>query len=89
VLKFKQDQIGRGMEFTGLHHMGVFVDNMDEAERKCLALGATPYNELPEHKNEVNYRPKRSDNFKGFEGNLFDINDKPWIGAAPVKAAAE
>ncbi len=34
VLKFKQDQIGRGMEFTGLHHMGVFVDDMDDAEAK-------------------------------------------------------
>jgi hypothetical protein len=53
------------------------------------ALGAIPYDELPEDKNEVNYRPKRSDKFKGPEGNLFDINDKPWIGAVPLKAAAE
>ena len=89
VLKFKQDQIGRGLEFTGLHHMGVYIDDMADAERKCLALGAIPYDELPEDKNEVNYRPRRSDKFKGPEGNLFDINDKPWIGAAPVKQAAE
>jgi hypothetical protein len=44
---------------------------------------------LPEDKNEVNYRPRRSDKFKGPEGNLFDINDEPWIGAVPVKLAAE
>jgi methylmalonyl-CoA/ethylmalonyl-CoA epimerase len=89
VLKFKQDQIGRGLEFTGLHHLGVFIDDMAEAEQKCLALGAIPYDELPGDKNEVNYRPRRSDKFKGPEGNLFDINDKPWVGAAPVKQAAE
>ena len=77
VLKFKQDQIDRGMEFTGPHHMGVFVDDAAEAEQKCLELGTIPYDELPEEKNEVNYRPKRSDKFKGPEGNLFDINDKP------------
>jgi catechol 2,3-dioxygenase-like lactoylglutathione lyase family enzyme len=89
VLKFKQDQIGRGLEFTGLHHMGVFIDDMAAAEQKCLELGALPYDELPEDRHEVNYRPRRSDKFKGPEGNLFDINDKPWIGAAPVKLAAE
>ena len=51
VLNFKQDQIGRGMEFTGLHHLGVYVDDMDDAEQSCLA-GRRPYDELPEDKNE-------------------------------------
>ena len=32
-----------------------------------------------------NYRPKRSDKFKGPENALFDIADHPWIGTAPVK----
>jgi hypothetical protein len=89
ALQFKRDQIGRGLEFTGHHHMGIYVDDMAEAEEKGLALGAIPYDGLPEDRNEVNYRPRRSDKFKGPEGNLFDINDEPWIGAAPVKATAE
>jgi len=43
VLQFKRDQIGRGLEFTGHHHMGIYVDDMAEAEEKGLALGAIPY----------------------------------------------
>jgi catechol 2,3-dioxygenase-like lactoylglutathione lyase family enzyme len=89
VLYFKQDQIGRGLDYTGLHHFGVLVDDLEETADKCLAHGAVPYDELPEDANEQNYRPKRSDKFKGPEGSLFDIADHPWIGAAPVKQAAE
>ena len=89
VLYFKQDQIGRGLDYTGLHHFGVFVDDLEGTADKCLASGAEPYDELPEDANEKNYRPKRSDKFKGREGSLFDIADHPWIGAAPVKQAAE
>jgi catechol 2,3-dioxygenase-like lactoylglutathione lyase family enzyme len=89
VLYFKQDQIGRGLDYTGLHHFGVFVDDLEGTADKCLANGAVPYGELPEDANEKNYRPKRSDKFKGPEGSLFDIADHAWIGAAPVKQAAE
>jgi catechol 2,3-dioxygenase-like lactoylglutathione lyase family enzyme len=87
VLLFKQDQIDRGLDFTGLHHFGVFVDDLDGTAEKCVANGAVPYDELPEDASEklTNYRPKRSDKFKGPEGSLFDIADHPWIGAAPVK----
>ena len=89
VLYFKQDQIGRGLDYTGLHHFGVFVDDLEGTADKCLANGAEPYDELPEDTNEKNYRPRRSDKFKGPEGSLFDIADHAWIGAAPVKQAAE
>lgn len=84
ILYFKQDQLGHGLEFTGPHHFGVFVDDLDGTAERCVSLGGVAYDELPEGKNEVNYRPKRSDKFKGPEGTLFDIADHAWIGAAPV-----
>lgn len=91
VLNFKQDQIDRGLDYTGLHHFGVFVEDLEGTARKCLANGAVPYSELPEEADEqkTNYRPKRSDKFKGPENSLFDIADHPWIGAADSKQAAE
>jgi catechol 2,3-dioxygenase-like lactoylglutathione lyase family enzyme len=82
VLYFKQDQIDRGLDYTGLHHFGVFVEDLEDTAQKCVENGAVPYDELPEEANEVNYRPKRSDKFKGPENSLFDIADHPWIGAA-------
>ena len=30
ILKFGTDQIGKGVEFEGVHHMGVVVDDQDQ-----------------------------------------------------------
>ena len=87
VLYFKQDQIDRGLDYAGLHHFGVYVDDLEGTANKCLAAGAIPYSELPEDAKETNYRSKRSDKFKGPENSLFDIADEPWIGARPAKQA--
>ncbi len=89
VLYFKQDQIDHGLNFTGPHHFGVYVEDLEGTAAKCLANGAVPYSELPEDANEKNYRSKRSDKFKGFEKGLFDIADEPWIGASAPKPAAK
>ena len=89
VLYFKQDQIDHGLGFTGPHHFGVYVDDLEGTAAKCLANGAVAYSELPEEANEKNYRSKRSDKFKGFEKGLFDIADEPWIGAPTAKPAAK
>ena len=91
VLYFKQDQLDRGMDFTGPHHFGVYVDDLEDTANRCLQNGAVPYSELPEDPSEKakNYRSKRSDKFKGFEQCLFDIADEPWIGAAATKQAAK
>ena len=80
VLKFMQDQLDHGMQFTGLHHFGVFTDDLEGTAQRALEAGCTPFDDLPEDKNEVNYRPKRSDKFKGPENALFDIADHPWAG---------
>jgi glyoxylase I family protein len=91
VLKFHQDQIDHGLGFTGLHHFGVFVDDLDATAQRCLDAGCVPYDELPEDpkEKETYYRPKRSDKFKGPENCLFDIADHPWIGAGPVPQTAK
>ena len=81
VLYFKQDQIDRGLDYTGLHHFGVYVEDLEDTAKKCVEHGAVAYDELPEDAKETNYRPKRSDKFKGPENSLFDIADHPWIGA--------
>jgi len=40
LLRFKSDQIGKGMDYTGLHHFGILVDDLDEAAKKALSVGA-------------------------------------------------
>ena len=52
VLQFHQDQIDQGMDFTGLHHFGVLVDDLEGTAQKCLEAGCVPYQELPEDPEE-------------------------------------
>src|SRR4051812_6696110 len=40
ILKFKTDQIGKGMDYTGVHHFGVLVDDPDKYTEQLESLGA-------------------------------------------------
>src|SRR5438045_1725680 len=43
ILKFKSDQLGKGMDYTGLHHFGILVEDVDKAAEKVEALGGSHY----------------------------------------------
>ena len=90
ILRFKSDQIGKGMDYTGLHHFGILVDNTDEAQKAVEALGGTHYMDQE--------NPDRRGGFEvklyGPEGVLFDVAEHPWTGSealpgAAIKEAAE
>lgn len=90
ILRFKSDQIGKGMDYTGLHHFGVLVENIDEAQKAVEALGGTHYMDQE--------NPDRTGGFEvklyGPEGVLFDVAEHPWTGSealpgAEMKEAAE
>jgi catechol 2,3-dioxygenase-like lactoylglutathione lyase family enzyme len=89
ILRFKTDQIGRGMDYTGLHHFGILVEDVDDAAKTVAALGGKHYMDQAD--------PARTGGFEvkmyGPEGVLFDIAEHPWTGTealpAKVKEAAE
>jgi len=89
ILRFKSDQIGKGMDYTGLHHFGILVENIDEAQKAVEALGGTHYMDQE--------NPDRAGGFEvklyGPEGVLFDVAEHPWTGSealpAQLKEAAE
>src|SRR5258707_14558292 len=43
ILKFKRDQIGKGMDYTSLHHFGILVEYIDEVTKAVEALGGSHY----------------------------------------------
>jgi glyoxylase I family protein len=81
IFTFKTDQIGKGMEFTGLHHFGVQVDDADDCVARVLSEGAEVFVDEMELSPLQDGRAKRPDKFRGFEGLVFDVADKPWPGA--------
>ncbi len=80
IFKFKDDQLGKGMDYVGLHHFGVYVDDPDECVERVLSLGAEVYVDEMELSPLQDGRAKRPDKFRGFEGMVFDVADVPWPG---------
>jgi len=90
LLKFKTDQLGKGMDFRGIHHFGVLVEDVDEFSKKLESLGAEHYIDQGQGGHQAGYFEKK---FFGPERVLFDIAEHGWAGAealpTPVKQAAE
>ena len=88
ILRFKSDQIGKGMDYTGLHHFGILVENVDEAQKVVEALGGTHYLDTTDQA-PGGFEIK----MYGPEGVLFDVAEHAWTGAealpAQVKEAAD
>ena len=89
ILKFKTDQIGKGMDYTGLHHFGILVEDVDKAAKKVESLGGTHYMDQADAERVGGFEVK----LYGPEGVLFDVAEHPWTGTEPlparVKEAAE
>ena len=80
IFEFRTDQLGKGMDYVGLHHFGVYVDDADECVERVLALGAEVFVDEMELSPLADGRAKRPDKFRGFEGLVFDVADVPWPG---------
>jgi catechol 2,3-dioxygenase-like lactoylglutathione lyase family enzyme len=75
ILKFSDDQLGKGIDYLGIHHFGVVVDNTDEwmAKFEKMGLERVPYDPPANGQAETKYR--------GPDGVVFDITDHPWEGS--------
>jgi catechol 2,3-dioxygenase-like lactoylglutathione lyase family enzyme len=89
ILKFKTDQLGRGLDYTGLHHFGILVEDVETAAKRLESLGGRHYMDQADAERGGGFEVK----FYGPEGILFDVAEHPWTGTEPlpveVKAAAE
>jgi catechol 2,3-dioxygenase-like lactoylglutathione lyase family enzyme len=78
------------MDFRGIHHFGVLVEDVEEFSKKLESLGAEHYIDQGHGGQQAGYFEKK---FYGPERVLFDIAEHGWAGAeplpAPVKEAAE
>ena len=88
ILRFKTDQTGKGLDYTGLHHFGILVEDVAAVAKKLEDLGGKHYMDQGEDR-IAGFEVK----FYGPEGVLFDVAEHPWTGTEPlpveVKEAAE
>lgn len=80
LLHYKTDEAAgsRGRDFTGLHHIGFWVDDAHEARKQGEAAGANWWmGEPPEVDGGAFYEVK----FHDPNGVVFDISTSGWSGA--------
>jgi len=81
------DQLGKGMDYVGLHHIGFLVDDTKKVGDKMVGLGAKPFMPRADgEKDDGGFEVKH----RGPDGVVIDISEHPWPGVAPLsKEAAE
>jgi catechol 2,3-dioxygenase-like lactoylglutathione lyase family enzyme len=79
ILKFDNDQLGKGLDFVGIHHFGMVVEDTDEWVKRLTAAGveSVPYEAPPGTHAELKFR--------GPDGVVFDITSHLWAGAEEVE----
>jgi catechol 2,3-dioxygenase-like lactoylglutathione lyase family enzyme len=80
IIKFGKDQTGVGIDYRGLHHFGVVVDDLDNWTKHLESLGAPKITTLEDMPPTAHVEIK----FRGPDNVVFDISPSPWPGAAPV-----
>ena len=84
ILKFKTDQLGKGLDYRGIHHFGVLVEDVGEFSKRLEGLGAEYYIDRSQHRADTPAISKKK--FYGPERVLFDIAEHPWAGCEPLPA---
>jgi len=82
IFTFKTDQLGKGIDYTGLHHFGVFTDDADACVERVLELGSEVFVDEMDLTPLSDGRSKRPDKFRGIDGLIFDVADLPWPGTS-------
>lgn len=83
LLKYKTDELAGplGKDYVGLHHIGFWVDDLQEGCKAAGAAGATHFAGEPSTDNtfyEVKYRDPN--------GLIFDLTAHGWVGASKDSA---
>lgn len=82
LLKLAKDQTGVGLDYTGLHHIGFVVDDLDAWTPHLEALGAPNITTLADMPKTAHTEIK----FRAPDNVVIDLSPSPWPGAAPVDA---
>ena len=90
ILNFKNDRAAgeRGKEYSGIHHIGFQVEDMDEATTKLAAVGSEPMHEVNNALGVGHGHAPRASNvevkYTGPDGVMVDVSHTGWVGTSPL-----
>lgn len=80
LLNYKTDEaagLERGRDYVGVHHFGLWCDDLDEQTDTIKKHGGTFFMELPVDKDSLYFEAK----FRDPDGIVFDVSHNGWVGA--------
>ncbi|HEV8307536.1 MAG TPA: VOC family protein [Methylomirabilota bacterium] len=88
ILNFKNDVVAgveRGKGYSGLHHIGFQVEDLEAIARKLAAAGAQPRDDVNEALG-VGHGPRHEGNvevkYSGPDGVMVDVSETGWVGTS-------
>ena len=81
LLDYKTDEAAgeeKGKDFVGVHHIGFWVDDLDETGHSIEESGGSFFMDLPEAKDTLYYEKK----YRDPDGVIFDLSHQGWVGTS-------
>lgn len=88
ILDFKNDAVAGGeygKAYSGLHHIGFQVDNLEEIGEKLAAAQSQPRDDINQALNIGMGGPRHANvevKFSGPDGVIIDVSEAGWVGTS-------
>lgn len=79
LLHYKTEEAAgdKGLDYVGIHHIGFWVDDLDQSSKSVEENGGKFFLDLPMEKDSLYFERKFTDP----NGVIFDISHNGWVGA--------
>jgi catechol 2,3-dioxygenase-like lactoylglutathione lyase family enzyme len=91
ILNFKNDAVAgveRGKEWSGLHHIGFQVENLEEIAERLTAAGAEPREDINQALGvgDAGHRYANVEvKYRGPDGVTVDVSETGWVGTSGLE----
>jgi catechol 2,3-dioxygenase-like lactoylglutathione lyase family enzyme len=91
ILNFKNNDVAgveRGKEYSGLHHIGFQVENLEEIAEKLAAANSKPRDDINKALGVGMGRTRHANvevKYGGPDGVVIDVSETGWVGTSGLK----
>jgi glyoxylase I family protein len=88
ILNFKNDEVAgieRGKDYSGLHHIGFQVENLEEIAEKLAAANSKPRDDINKALGVGMGRSRHANvevKYAGPDGVVVDVSETGWVGTS-------
>ena len=88
ILNFKNDAVAgveRGKDWSGIHHIGFQVDNLEDIAEKLAAAGSKPRDDVNQALGVGQYGHRHGNvevKYSGPDNVMVDVSETGWVGTS-------